>query len=42
MKQFILFFVVTSVLLAGCATHSLNAPCNRFATFCGTKTKINT
>lgn len=30
-----------SVLLSACATEPLKAPCNQYASFCGTKTKIN-
>jgi hypothetical protein len=30
-----------SVLLSACASDPLKAPCNHYASFCGTKTKIN-
>ena len=30
-----------SVLMTACASEPLKAPCNQYATFCGTKTKIN-
>jgi len=29
------------VLLSACASEPLKAPCNQYASFCGTKTKIN-
>lgn len=28
-------------LLAACASQSIKAPCDQYAKFCGTKTKIN-
>lgn len=33
--------LVMSVLLSACASGPLKAPCNQYATFCGTKTPIN-
>jgi hypothetical protein len=30
-----------SVLMMACASGPLKAPCNQYANFCGTKTKIN-
>ena len=30
-----------SVLLSACASTPLKAPCDQYASFCGTKTKIN-
>jgi len=38
-KLSILF--VISILLSACASGPLKAPCNEYANFCGTKTKIN-
>lgn len=32
---------VLSVFIMACASETLKAPCNEYATFCGTKTKIN-
>lgn len=34
-------FIMASVLLSACANEPLKAPCNQYASFCGTKTKIN-
>jgi hypothetical protein len=33
--------ILISLLMTACATHSLNAPCDQYAHFCGSKTKIN-
>ena len=30
-----------SVLMSACASEQLNAPCDQYATLCGSKTKIN-
>ena len=32
---------LAGLLLSACAHDPLNAPCNQYASFCGTKTKIN-
>jgi hypothetical protein len=34
--------LLLTLFLTGCATKPLQAPCDANATFCGTKTKINT
>lgn len=39
MKMALVFLI--SVLISGCVSKPLKAPCNEYATFCGTKTKIN-
>jgi hypothetical protein len=39
LKLGILFLI--SILLSACANDPLKAPCDQYATFCGTKTKIN-
>lgn len=33
--------LITSALLSACASTSLQAPCDQYASFCGSKTKIN-
>ena len=33
--------ILSFLFLSGCASTQLEAPCNQHATFCGTKTKIN-
>lgn len=30
-----------SILLSACVSQPLKAPCNQYASFCGSKTKIN-
>lgn len=35
-----LIFLLTT-LISACANGPLKAPCNQYANFCGTKTKIN-
>lgn len=35
------FIVLVSLLMAACATGELKAPCDQYAHFCGSKTKIN-
>jgi len=32
---------IASMLLSACANEPMKAPCNQYASFCGTKTKIN-
>lgn len=32
---------VISALVTACANQPMKAPCDRYASFCGTKTKIN-
>lgn len=33
--------ILLSLVIVGCSSYPLKAPCNEYATFCGTKTKIN-
>jgi hypothetical protein len=41
MKLKLSLVIIISLLMTACATHSLNAPCDQDAHFCGSKTKIN-
>lgn len=43
MKSFLQFLILglISALLLACSNQPLKAPCDQYATFCGTKTKIN-
>lgn len=38
-KLLALTLIIT--LMTGCASETLKSPCNQYASFCGTKTKIN-
>lgn len=35
------FIFLTAVLLSACASKPLQAPCDQYAKYCGSKTKIN-
>lgn len=42
LKIIVCLISLTTILLAGCAgTKPLKAPCDEYASSCGTKTKIN-
>jgi hypothetical protein len=41
MKLKLSLVVLLSLLMTACATGSLKAPCDQYAHFCGSKTKIN-
>lgn len=41
MQLKLFFLVLFSILITACAHHTLQAPCDMHATFCGKKTKIN-
>ena len=41
MKINIAILVILASLLSACASQSMRAPCDQYATFCGAKIKIN-
>lgn len=41
MKIKLMLLTLLGSLITGCASEGLKAPCNQYASFCGSKTKIN-
>jgi len=41
MKNHLIIICVLLSVLTGCANQGLKAPCDQYASFCGSKTKIN-
>jgi hypothetical protein len=41
MKVYLSLLCVVVSVLTGCANQGLKAPCDHYASFCGSKTKIN-
>lgn len=41
MKTKIIALAMLAIFMTGCASEGMKAPCNQYATFCGSKTKIN-
>lgn len=41
MKIKLIILVVLAGLMTGCASEGMKSPCDQYASFCGSKTKIN-
>jgi len=40
-KLMLMAIFISGIFLSGCASQTLKAPCDQYANFCGSKTKIN-